>query len=206
MTNKSRRGIRSTMAKKFSSGILGFGVLVTMLLLIAFDLMVVFSRFYSLVFLALVLAGFIIGYYSKGGKVGFIGVCVTAMIILLLRLTLILVVSPSFIITLWDMSPIVLISFLLSPVILGILGFVGGFASGLVAKRIQPSRKWSCLHLRLRPKDFFLPATKLLQEKSLMYMKTLTLIEGRCRDSNSDKWLHRPPRCLVTLQRPLGRF
>lgn len=123
---------------------MGFGVLVTIFLLIAFGLIVVSSHFYPLIFLAPILAIFIMGYYSKGGKVvrgkaGFIGVCVTALIILLLGLTLSLIASLSFIIVLWNISTIALFALLLSPIICRFLGFVGGFASSLMVKRIQPS-------------------------------------------------------------------
>ncbi|MEM3390524.1 MAG: hypothetical protein QW491_14140 [Thermoproteota archaeon] len=125
--------------EKFARGTLGFGILVTLLFIVVFNLVVILLRLYLLVLIMPILAGFVTGFYAKGdsiarGKAGFKGVFAT-MLILLLITSPFLVSSFSEIVVLWGIITVILL--LASPVVMGLLGFIGGLISGIVVKRVE---------------------------------------------------------------------
>ncbi|MEM3660071.1 MAG: hypothetical protein QXU11_06625 [Thermoproteota archaeon] len=125
--------------ERFAKGTLGFGILVTLLFMVVFNLAAIFLRLYLLVSIMPILAGFVIGFYKKGssvarGKAGFKGVFVTTFILLLISAPLI-VTAFSEMVALWTIMPVILL--LVSPVIMGLLGFIGGLISGIVVKLVE---------------------------------------------------------------------
>ncbi|MGB9716949.1 MAG: hypothetical protein ACPL4E_00705 [Thermoproteota archaeon] len=126
--------------EKFAKGSLGFGILVALLFLVVFNLASIFLCLYPLIIIMPVLAGLVIGFYAKGsrvarGKAGFKGVF-AAMLILLLVSAPFLVTAFSEIVALWTVIPLVVLT--ASPVVKGLLGFVGGFLSGFFTKPERP--------------------------------------------------------------------
>ncbi|MBO3842608.1 MAG: hypothetical protein FGF48_09395 [Candidatus Brockarchaeota archaeon] len=122
--------------EKFAKGTLGFGILVTLLFIVVFNLVAIFLSLYLLVSIMPILAGLVIGFYAKGGsvargKAGFKGVFAATLILLLISAPLI-IMAFSEIVALWTAIPLILLAF--SPIVMGLLGFIGGWTSGMVIK------------------------------------------------------------------------
>jgi len=126
--------VRRLLAK----GSLSFGVLLTIFLFLIFSIIGSFTQAFFLILAAPILAGFIIGIYAKGemvarGKRAFLGVFAGALVAVVLSTFCLLILMTSIAYMLAEF-PIIVIAFLLSPVICGALGFLGGLISGAVAK------------------------------------------------------------------------
>jgi hypothetical protein len=129
--------------EKFARGTLGFGILVALLFLVVFNSIVVFLRLYLLTLIMPVLAGLVTGFYAKGnsvarGKAGFKGVFAAALILLLV-FTPFIITAFSEIVTLWTIIPVIVL--LVSPVMMGLLGLIGGLLSGVVVRLIEQPRR-----------------------------------------------------------------
>lgn len=97
---------------------------------------------YLLILATPVLAGLITGIYTKGptinkGKTAFIGVLVGTLIVSLFSLLSLHTLMPELMVSIWAESPTIAIALVLSPIICGVLGLVGGLMSEKVAKLIQ---------------------------------------------------------------------
>ena len=129
--------VRRLLAK----GTLSFGTLLTIFLLVVFTIISSFTQAFFLILVAPILAGFIIGTYAKGktvtrGKRAFLGVLAGTLITMVLSsLSLFMLTSP--LAYMLAKFPLIVIALILSPVICGVLGLVGGLISGAVAKRAR---------------------------------------------------------------------
>ena len=126
----------------FTRGTLGFRVLITIFSIFASGFIAFLTQTNLLLLPGITIAGFIIGLYSKGevlhrGKAAFFGVLVGVFPMFILTTLLILIVMPlpvSFASPYFSIAVFIL---LLSPLICGILGFIGGLIGGVVTKLIH---------------------------------------------------------------------
>jgi hypothetical protein len=72
------------------------------------------------------------------GKAGFKGVFAAALILLLV-FTPFIITAFSEIVTLWTIIPVIVL--LVSPVMMGLLGLIGGLLSGVVVRLIEQPRR-----------------------------------------------------------------
>ncbi len=123
----------------FRKGSLSFSILITVLLFLAIGLTATFIDVYLVVLVAPVLAGFVTGFYAKGGvfsrgKAAFKGVLAGSFIISLLSFSFFLLILPQIKGDIWASPPYTMVPFIVSPVFSGALGFLGGVISTLMAK------------------------------------------------------------------------
>lgn len=136
-----------------SKSTLYFRVLITILFFFIFSFISIYIDLYALIFAAPIISGFIIGHYVKGrgfdkGKAGFIGVIIGMLIVILLIAVPILMSNPWFIESsrsTW--IPLTITIVLFSSIIFGALGYLGGFASGVIIKpKREGVKKIYCKH------------------------------------------------------------